>query len=281
MSDQFNNEPNNQLPNNNPPANPPQNEWLNALPETLRNNPNISRYQTLEQFANAKLHLDKHYGVPAEHIIKLPSFDDAEGLSQLYTKLGRPETSDKYEISVPEGVAFDDTRSKALKDEFHKLGLSQKQAEGIMNTYKGFIEADMNNLNAQTEAENVAGELQLRNQWGKQYDEILTQTQEYMKNNVDEKTMDMLEKHGLDKVPALIQVVGNLVRQVSNLSTGGGLPGGRGQPGGSLTPAEAKAQIASLKTNKDFTAQLQDKSHPNHGAAVERWKNLYAMAGQG
>jgi hypothetical protein len=72
--------------------------------------------------------------------IRVPGKDATDDeRNEFLTKLGRPESPDKYEFTLPEnlpeGVAYDAEKAKGLKDAAFKLGLSQQQAQAVHDLY--------------------------------------------------------------------------------------------------------------------------------------------------
>ena len=62
----------------------------------------------------------------------------------MYSKLGRPESPDKYALNIEsDAVNMDENAIKSFAEQSHKLGLNNKQAEGILDFYKNNMEGSM------------------------------------------------------------------------------------------------------------------------------------------
>ena len=85
-------------------------DWRSSLNDELKNNPTIQNIKDLESAANTLVHQQKMIGSR----IPIPKTDEER--AELYTKLGRPETSEKYSFTIPE------THSNFLmKNKLHNL----------------------------------------------------------------------------------------------------------------------------------------------------------------
>ncbi len=65
--------------------------------------------------------------------------DKAKALGDIYNKLGRPESPEKYELgelpSLPENVKWDDAKLNGIKSELHKMGLTTDQAKAVLSLH--------------------------------------------------------------------------------------------------------------------------------------------------
>lgn len=269
------------IDNNTPPNSGAPEPWYNVLPENLRAEQSIIRYNDIAKFAEAKLHLERHMGVPEDRLLKLPNADDAQAMGELYNRLGRPESFDKYTLQNPEGLPpLMPEREKKIREEFFNAGLTQAQVDRLWKLQADIGLEDMQSTSVSNAAEMQVAELELKSHWGKEYDNTMAIVQNFIGKEFDDKTLDMLEKTGLDKNPALIKVIGDTLRK---FNMGGGLAGlGEGNGGraniGGLTPSEALAQIAALRADEKFVSALTDKQNIGHVQALEKWKNLNIAA---
>ena len=61
--------------------------------------------------------------------------------NEVYDKLGRPESADKYSLNAKSDVVpIDDNAIKQFAENAHQLGLNNKQAQGILEFYKNNME---------------------------------------------------------------------------------------------------------------------------------------------
>jgi hypothetical protein len=87
--------------------------------------------------------------------------------------------------------------------------------------------------------------------------------------------VDMLEsKMGYAGVMKFFAGLGQKLGGEDGFETGSNAPGFSG----TLTPDEAKAQIAAMKLDPNQTKALQDNSHPAHKATKQKWTELHGIA---
>lgn len=131
-------------------------DWINTdgsfgdvstAPESVKEVVTRKGYKGIEDLATAYSNAEKKLGVPADRLLTLPDKeDDVEGWNKIYTKLGRPESPDKYEIKIDAGeVKLDDNLMSSFRKFSHQLGLSGKQANRLVqfqvDAVKGQMEA--------------------------------------------------------------------------------------------------------------------------------------------
>lgn len=263
---------------NQQPSGEPAARWFDALPENLKSDPNVTRYADLGKFAEAKLHLDKHFGVAPEDLIRKPKADDKDGWSKLYTALGRPEKPEAYELPAPpEGLADlpADIKTKAMA-KFHELGLNNQQASALWALNQEVSSELTKSIEAVSAAELAAGHIDLKNHWGAQFDTRVALAQQYIAQTADPKLLEFLDSTGLNTHPGMFKLVGDLV---AKLQPSGSMPGGgkdgdpRPNPGG-LTPNEAQGQLEAFRADTEKTEALSDRSHPKHAIAKREYDAL-------
>lgn len=103
--------------------------------------------------------------------LTVPGSDaSAEEWTAFYAKVGRPETADKYEFKLPDGVPkdmpYDAKIAQSLKEWSHKAGLSTQQAAAIHDEYVRYAAGTMSGLAAQQEAATEAAHAALVKEWG-------------------------------------------------------------------------------------------------------------------
>lgn len=112
----------------------------------------------------------------APESVPLPGKDATpEQWAEFYGKIGRPETPEAYEMTIPEGD--DGTFAKAVAPLLHKVGITGPQAKELSegwNQMKIDAEAQMASIEkaqiAALDAQNRAEAVALKNEWGQQHD---------------------------------------------------------------------------------------------------------------
>lgn len=258
----------NQGDNNNQP-------WFNVLPQELHTNPNVAKYKSLEDFATAKLHLDKFVGIPADQIMRRPAADDKDGWSKLYNDLGRPDDPSKYELKLSDALAkpSDEVLNK-VKSKFHELGLNSAQAAALWEFNNQISAEQLNSINEGKQLQSETALIDLKNKWGGQYEERVSLAQEYIKTQSPE-LHEFLNASGLDANPHLIGLLGDLVAQTGTQTELVGMGNGAVQNDRvGMTAAQADAQLNLLLQDQGF----QDKLFAGDVEAKTKWAQLTKIA---
>jgi hypothetical protein len=253
--------------------------WFDSLPDELKTNPGVKRYDSLEKLVSAKLALDSHMGVPEDQLIRLPANADAAALAKVYDRLGRPDSADKYELPAAEGLAdLPPEVKKKAQDVFHQIGLNSDQAKALWNLQNEIGLDALRASEGQTAIDAGMAEKTLKTAWGAAYDERLALAQSYIAANADPELVTFLEQTNLASHPQLVRMVGDLVSKIAAPSKLPGAGAGRIAPQGMPTPAEAQAEINALMADDQYQGMLNDANHAGHKGAVERWVKLNALA---
>lgn len=126
-------------------------EWMASLPDELKGDATLSRYQSLEELARGHVEARK---VASSRII-LPGGDDEAG----WTKFGealRPADPSEYAIGLPEGVDPAGPAAKfadAFRAKAHEIGLPPRWAKALADWNNEFVAADIAERNKASEAE--------------------------------------------------------------------------------------------------------------------------------
>ena len=107
-----------------PPAAVTPRDWMGSLPDDLKSDATLSRFEDVPSLAKSYVELRKGMGnrlaIPAAD-----AGDDAWG--PVWNQLGRPDSADGYKF----GETVDADAAKAFAPVAHKLGLNQTQAEAL------------------------------------------------------------------------------------------------------------------------------------------------------
>ena len=221
--------------------------------------------------------LETATGVPPERLIKLPSAKDAADpkvWNDIYTKLGRPETADKYVIPVPEGDKGE--FAAAVKPWLHEAGVSQSQASKLATKWNEHLVATQKARQAQLAETNAKDVADLKTQWGADYD-----TRAALVDRAAEQ-FGMKQEH-LDAFKtamgpkAAMEFLYNIGSKIAVEDKT--VPGMNGQqPGFAMTPDAAKAKIEQLKGDRDFAALFNSKDAKQRSEARSEISRLHQIA---
>lgn len=98
------------------------------------------QWQTLDDAIRSYRELEHH----ASKALKLPGENaTAEDWNKFYSKLGRPESPDKYELklnteTVPQDFPYDETSAIEFRKWAHEAGLTPAQAQSLHDKFVGY-----------------------------------------------------------------------------------------------------------------------------------------------
>lgn len=219
--------------------------WYDGLPEDLKFNTNITKHSSVESLARSHASAQDLIGRD-----KIPMPKTETELLEVYNRLGRPETADKYnipEIELPDGVEIDPELQKAFKERAHELGLSDRQAAGIFQGYWKDVFDKQSNIDNRNQIAFDEAHKDLRREWGETYDRRLTLSNRAIERFGGQEMSEFFKQAKLDQNPDIIRLfakVGEEVLEDTELK-------GQGQAG--QTPAEIDARIAEIYANPTYT----------------------------
>jgi len=244
--------------------------WKEAIPEELRNDPNISKFTELEALAKSYVNATRMIGQDKVAVPNNNSTDDQ--WNEVYDKLGRPESADKYKLEVKSDVVpLDESAIKQFAENAHQLGLNNKQAQGILEFYKDSMEGSAQQSKIDTETAQANAEQELRKEWGSNYEANIKKAGSVAKANMNPEILDMELKDGtrLGDHPAIIKGFANIANILSedklvsteseNVSQG----------------TDYEAEISKIVNDRD--GPYWNKSHPDHDKIVQQVFTLRTM----
>jgi hypothetical protein len=248
--------------------------WKEAIPEELRNDPNISKFTELESLAKSYVNATRMIGQDKVAVPNNNSTDDQ--WNEVYDKLGRPESPDKYQLDIKsEAVPLDEGAIKSFAENAHQLGLNNKQAQGILEFYKNSMEGSLQQNQVDMETAQANAEQELRKEWGRAYEDNIKKAGAVAKANMDANILDMQLKDGtrLGDHPAVIKGFANIANLMSedklvsteseNVSQG----------------IDYDAEISKIVNDRD--GPYWNKAHPDHDKIVQKVFNLRTMMTNG
>jgi len=224
----------------------------------------VKSYQNLEKIMGA----DK-----AGRTVVLPGLDaDEQTLGDFYTKLGRPEKADGYELPVPEGD--DGKMADWAKGVFYEAGLSDKQAKMVAEKWNEYVGGAVATASEQSQAASQEAESTLKKEWGAAFDQKVAGIARAAKQlGMSDDQLTGL-RNSMGPVAAM-KFVDNLASKLGEAPMDNDYIN---PTGGMLTPAAAKVELSKLSLDKEFMTAWLDRSHPSHKWAMEKKQNLSKMA---
>ena len=169
--------------------------WKSSISEEFRNDPNIEKFTEIDALAKSYINATRMIG---QDKVAVPNKNSTEDQwNEVYSKLGRPETADKYALNIEsEAVAMDENAIKSFAEQSHKLGLNNTQAQGILEFYKNNMESNMQKATVDTETAQAQAETELRAEWGKEFDSNVSKASALAKANMNPEILDLQMQDG-------------------------------------------------------------------------------------
>jgi len=257
-----------------PAPQPTQSTWKESISETYRNDPSIEKFTEIDALAKSYINATRMIG---QDKIVVPNKNSTEEVwEEAYTKLGRPETPDQYNLKIESDVVkMDDSAIKSFAEQSHKLGLNNKQAEGILDFYKNNMEGIAQQSKIDTETAQAQSEQVLRQEWGRDFDAKVKQAGAIAKANINPEVLDMTLSNGtrLGDHPEIIKGFAKIAGMMSEdkmVTT---------ESENVNSNADIETEISSI-TN-DINGPYWNKSHPDHDKVVQQVYTLREMLNDG
>lgn len=267
------------------PAGTPPADTRDWLPEAFRANPVFKDIASVEALAKSYDGAARLVGLDKGQVLRLPASEDAPEWGEVFTRLGRPETPDKYEFPELPGALVEGVEP-AARAAFHQMGLSAKQAKGVMEMYGSQVQAAETQRLAKAEQMEAAVEADLKREWGDGFGDRLLAAQTAIREFGGAELGKLMNEARmpdgtrLGNHPLLIKAFAAAGARIAEPGDLRGGSGGGSDPAG-FTPEEAHAEIKRLTTDAEFHAARRDPKHADHAKNVETWARLNKAASAG
>lgn len=261
-------EENGSAPAGNPPAGGGETPWFESFQDSqVKEWTAVKGWKSPEAAAQSAWHLEKLLGADkaGRGVVWPKDETDAEGWKQIYSKLGRPETPDGYELKVNDGD--DDSFLKAIVPKMHELGLPKKTAQELAKfqnewvaQYREAQESEAADLsNRQFES--------LQKEWGKDFERNAEMSRRAIAvAGLTKEQAEAVEGAlGVDVAAKVFAMFGeNYIEHASpgHFNTGGD------------TKQSAVARIAELQGDREFGIRLVN----GDVSAKNEWDKLHKIA---
>ena len=235
-------------------------------------------WSTAQKVINAYQSLEKLQRNGNKDMVSLPKEDaTAEEFNEFYTKTGRPESADKYDLKFDPNVPIDDAYVKGFKESAHSLGLNSKQVQGLADFQVQFLKESEDERSDQAHAQAQADQRDVEKRWGNKFDERVELSKRAVKTFADRDPVV------LKKLEDALGTKGFLEfwYKIANSTRESELVDGSALTSFGKSPQEAKAEINNLMLDPVFVAAYLDASAPGHKESVERMVSLNKIAHNG
>jgi hypothetical protein len=237
--------------------------WKEAISEEFRSDPNIEKFTEIDALAKSYINATKMIG---QDKVAVPNKNSTEDQwNEVYDKLGRPESADKYSLNVKSDVVpIDEGSIKQFADNAHKLGLNQKQAEGILDFYKTNMEGMAQQSQVDTETAQAQSAQELRQEWGREFDTNVKKAGALAKANMNPEILDMELKNGM-RVGDHPEIIKGFAKIAGMMSEDNMVTTESEQVNSNK---DIESQISTITNNTD--GPYWNKRHPDHDKTVQQ-----------
>ena len=254
------------------PATASSDDWRSSLPEEIRDDPSFAKFNDVSSLASSYVNLQSHLG--RDKIAKPVTDSDWD---DVYEFLGRPETADKYEITLaddlPEAVAsqLNDETLSSFKQEAHKLGLNAEQVKSLVAWQAGNM-VDQHSAYENGAAKSMEdGESALRQEWGRAYDQNLEFAKKAFNEYGGDELSNKMVSSGMGNDPDVLRAFANIAKTTMADKDLAGPSSGTQM---AMTPEEARSEASTIMSHPAYT----DKRHPEHNFMVKKVSDLFNQA---
>lgn len=246
--------------------------WLSALPKELQEDATIKKFADVQGLAQSYINAQRLIGadkiaIPSKHATE-------EDWKQVYSKLGLPESVDKYDVKFAEQATLDKKFVEDYKAQALAAGILPKQAQKLADWF-GQVNAKaeteiLTQRKAQVDKE-IAG---LKSEWGTAFPDKVQHANNALQKFADAETMAYINKIGLDNDVRFVKLMSAMGEAMFKEGT---IPAG-GKTSTGMTPADARKAAQAIVMNQEHPYNI--KTHPGHKAAVEEVSALFNSATQ-
>lgn len=247
-----------------PPAAPPAATWRDTLPDDLKSDASIQKFADVPSLAKSYRELEKMRGVPADRLLTIPDKDDdKDGWGKVWSRLGRPETADKYsqvDKAVLEKAGLPPEVLAAAYAKFHELGIPDRQARGILEWYAGDAAKGSELKAAAATKARDDGITELRKEFGDQFDARMKLLPAWLKENGSDELVKWAEESGAGNNPAFVRALVKSAQRTLEASSRVQGAGG-GDAGSSVEAARSELKVMIELRSKDKAYNLLFDNH--------------------
>lgn len=248
----------------------PSGDWKDNLPDDIRGHTALGPINDVENLAKAYVNASSMIGrdkipLPGEH----SSPDD---WNEVFTRLGRPESAEGYEVDAGEGAESE--LVDWFKNTAHDIGLNNKQAQQLLSAYNDMAQGQ---AEAGPDVEEIRNQVNsdLRAEYGSALDDRLSLANGLVQNFGGEEMTEIQLADGtlLGDNPEFIKAminVGEYIRERVSEDDFAGID----KSDMSMTPSELNEKIKEVEAPD---GPLWNSAHPQHAHFLEERNRLYEM----
>ena len=238
-------------------------DWKEGLPDEIKNAPSLQSIKDIQSLAKGFVHSQRMVG--ADKVALLGKYATDDEYNEFYKKIGRPDEPNQYNYEIDEGTQVPDETVTGMSQVFHEAGLTNKQANMLMNKW---IESGMGGNPAlqSVDEKQIQQHRQetidnLQKEWGNGYDDNLAIANSVMVEfgNIDLRESKLANGTSVGDHPEIIKMLANVGAFIRDKVSEDKLEGTK--MAGGMSVDQAKAKLSELKRPD---SPIWDGKHPEH-----------------
>lgn len=249
-------------------------ETRNAIPEEYRNDQNVTKYKTMDEFFKGHKNLVETVG--KKGVILPGEKADPKEWEPVYNALGRPEKPEGYKLTMPDKLhpsikPTPESQADFFK-EAHAAGISNKAADRLNSWYLTKISQLMSDQDALSQKAKDDAAASLTKEWGAETENNLKAAKMFVERIGGKDAVDAFGDLGNN--PTVLKLIHKLSSSIGE-DTISKIIGGKGVETGTEAETAIKA-IEEIKANKAHA--WHNENDPKHDDAIKEMQALYAKA---
>ncbi len=244
--------------------------FRDSLPENLRNAPGMMKFKDVPSLAQGYVNLEQTLGTNKIGVPQQSWTDDQ--WSEFYSKTGRPESFDEYNVDLQNVLSDED--SAAFRQAAFEAGLAPRQIEKLAQYLTDTSSKYQEGIESNSQEAYDAGIAELQQEYGQAFDQRVKLSQNAARTLLGQEGMALFETPMSDgrllgDYPEIIKMFAVLGEQMGEDK----LIGETSEL--IMTPEQAKQE---LKLMMQPGTPYMDAQHPEHDAYVKKVQELFQAA---
>ena len=246
------------------------NDFLSTIPEDLRDHPSLGPIKDVENLARSYVNAQRLIGADK---LPMPVNPTTEDLDNIYSRLGRPENAEGYEIAVDGNIVTEEV-AKSYADVAHNLRLTPDQANGVLEYYRAMVQESGSMSEAAESQQRNNTEMALRKEWGDEFDVRIEDAGKIAKQFGSSDLLEMRLADGtkVGNHPDFIKAFANMAEFRSSVTSEDTVSDST--ISSTLSRREAQAEIESIMASPVYTDR---KNVVGRQQAIDRVQELMEM----
>lgn len=240
-------------------------DWRSYIPEDMKSAPTWGKFKDGEDGLRSVLQSYRNLEQQAGSKYSVPEQGDHEGWQKLYNTLGRPESSEGYEVQFHDldgKITWNEAYTEGLPKMAHALGFNNRQLQGLIDWYSDTT------MQAQAELRklNEDGLKELRETYGAAADRKFAQANALLEKLGGEDLMTLIGQSPLAYDPTFVKAMVRVAERFNEdelvITEASGITGKQ----------EAIDKIKAIRNDPEHPYNKGDKD------ALNEMTRLYEMA---